>query len=249
MNVFSKPKKTPTTVKSSARGSSEARPFLVLNLAITADGKINASNRRVLSFSSRRDGENMLELRATVDAVMSGARTVDLHPVTMGTGPVRYRRLRSRRGLAERHLRVVLSGTGSVDPKAEIFKHRSSPIIVLTGRQASERRLKALLEVADEVKAFGELEVNFHQALRWLRRKWNVKRLLCEGGGELDDALFRAGVVDEVHLTICPKIFGGRNAPTIADGLGFGTLGKAARFRVKSWRKVGEEVFAVFTRE
>ncbi|MEI9963030.1 MAG: dihydrofolate reductase family protein [Limisphaerales bacterium] len=45
-----------------------------------------------------------------------------------------------------------------------------------------------------------------------------MKRLLCEGGAELSDALFRAGLVNELHLTICPKIFGGRTAPTIAEG-------------------------------
>ena len=64
----------------------------------------------------------------------------------------------------------------------------------------------------------------FPTALHWLRKYWGVKRLLCEGGGELNDALFRAGVVDELHLTICPKLFGGRRAPTMADGIGFPRL-------------------------
>ena len=82
----------------------------------------------------------------------------------------------------------------------------------------------------------------------WLRTKWNVNRLLCEGGGELNDALFRAGLVDELHLTICPGIFGGRQAPTIADGTGFRRLADAMPLKIKSFRRVGGEIFAVFAR-
>jgi riboflavin biosynthesis pyrimidine reductase len=54
--------------------------------------------------------------------------------------------------------------------------------------------------------------------------------------------------VDELHLTICPKIFGGRTAPTIADGLGFRQLADAARFQLKSSRRIGDEMFLVFGR-
>jgi riboflavin biosynthesis pyrimidine reductase len=70
--------------------------------------------------------------------------------------------------------------------------------------------------------------------------------LLCEGGGELNDALFRAGLVDELHLTICPKIIGGRLAPTIADGLGALKLDQAARLQLKSARRLGDELFLVY---
>jgi riboflavin biosynthesis pyrimidine reductase len=72
-----------------------------------------------------------------------------------------------------------------------------------------------------------------------------VKRLLCEGGGELNDALFRAGLVDEVNLTICPRIFGGRGAPTIADGDGVIGLAMASRFKLMSARYVNGELFTV----
>ena len=97
------------------------------------------------------------------------------------------------------------------------------------------------------MKVFGETEVNFRLALRWLRAKWAVKRLLCEGGGELNDALFRAGLVDEINLTICPKIFGGRAAPTIADGRGFQQLAGAAQFELTSIKRQKAELFTVFS--
>ena len=221
-------------------------PFLYLNLAMTADGKIATANRIHSSFSSSGDRAHLMELRATADAVMSGARTVDLNPVTLGPGAAKYRRQRLAQGLAEYNLRVVVSRAGSVNPKARLFQKKFSPIIVLTTRRASAARLESLRAVADEVKICGEDQIHFRRALQWLRRKWKVRRLLCEGGGEIDGALFRAGLVQELHLTICPKLFGGRHAPTIADGEGVRHLGGATCLRFKSARRRGRELFLVY---
>jgi riboflavin-specific deaminase-like protein len=223
-------------------------PFVLVNMAITADGKIATANRAVSSFGSQRDKDHLLELRATADAVMSGAGTVNSGPITLGPGPAKYRRARVHRGLAEYNLRLITSGSGNVDPDAEIFQHKFSPIIVLTTGQAGEDKLKPLRELGAEVKVLGAREIDFRKALRWLSEKWKVKRLLCEGGGELNDALFRAGLVDEVHLTICPKIFGGRTAPTIAEGVGVSKLSQAAQFKLKSMKRIGDELFVIYGR-
>ncbi len=94
---------------------------------MTADGKIATANRAIASFTSRRDREHLLELRATADAVMAGARTIDLNKVNLGPGPTKYRRLRVRRGLAEYNLRIIVSGLGSVDPQATIFRRSFHP--------------------------------------------------------------------------------------------------------------------------
>jgi 2,5-diamino-6-(ribosylamino)-4(3H)-pyrimidinone 5'-phosphate reductase len=88
--------------------------------------------------------------------------------------------------------------------------------------------------------------MNFRFALEYLRERWKVKRLLCEGGGEVNSALFRAGLVNEVHVTVCPKVFGGRNAPTLAGGVGVRTIARAARLELKSAERFGDEMFFVY---
>jgi len=237
---------------------------------MTADGKIATTNRTVSSFGSKRDRTHLLELRATADAVMCGARTADLNHINLGPGGAKFRKQRLKRGLEEYNLRIIVSGSGSLDPNAHIFSFvapsqqnaasqsvksaalsrdaatRSAPIIILTTARAGKERLERLRAVADEVKSFGACELNLRAALAWLRKKWNVKRLVCEGGGELNDAMFRAKLVDELHLTLCPRIIGGRHAPTIVDGLGFQKIARAAQLHLVSVGRVGGELFLVY---
>lgn len=224
------------------------RPFVLINMAMTADGKIASANRQVGPLGSPRDRANMLRLRATVDAVMCGARTVEAGPIKLGPGPANHRRRRLRQGLAECPLRIVASGSGSVNPEAEVFRHHFSPIVVLTTDRISARRRRALEAVADEVKICGETAIDFELALPWLREQWRVKRLLCEGGGELNGALFAADLVDELHLTICPHILGGRRAPTIADGEGIPCLAQAIPLELQAMRRADTELFLVYRR-
>ena len=216
---------------------------------MSADGKIATANQVVHSFGSARDRQQLYELRATADVILCGARTLEMEGATLGNGGETYRRLRLRRGLAEFPLRVIVSGSGSIRPDAAIFHCRFSPIILLTTERAPARRLAALRRVADAVLVCGEQSLDFPTALRILRRDWNVRRLLCEGGGELNAALFRTGLVDEIHLTVCPRIFGGAAAPSIAGGTGFARLADAAKFCLRSVKQHGDEVFFVLRRE
>ena len=113
-------------------------PFVFSNFAITADGKIAFSGREFVPFGSRRDREHMMELRASADAVMAGARTAEAPGVTLGPGGGKFRRLRLAHGLNECNLRIIVSASGSVNPRAEVFRRRFSPIIVLTTGRASQ---------------------------------------------------------------------------------------------------------------
>ena len=187
----------------------------------------------------------LLQLRTEADAIMAGARTVDLFPVTMGPGGPSYRQQRLAKGFAEYNLRVIVSGSASVDPEAEIFRHRFSPIILLTTGQAPPERLRRLREAGAEIEICGEQELDFAEALHRLRERWKVKRLLCEGGGEINAALLEAGLVDEIYLTLCPLIFGGQTSPTLADGRGVEHLSDAIPLRLKSQRRWGRTLFGL----
>ena len=222
-------------------------PFVYLNVATTADGKLAPANRHFVPFSSKRDQDLLIELRTRCDAVMAGARTVDSVPVNLGPGGKKYRDLRVKNGLAEYNLRVVVSGSASLDPGAKIFEHKFSPLIILTTERAPKPRVARLQKLGAIVQTFGKAEVNFTAALKWLRQEWNVTRLLCEGGGEINGALLRENLVDEIYLTLCPIVFGGRDAPTMADGAGIQELKDATCLRLKAQQRIGDELFLVYS--
>jgi len=225
--------------------SDSTRPSVVVNMAMTADGKIATSNRAVTSFGSPRDLRNLYRLRSTADAILCGARTVEQSHATLGNGGDEFRRRRLRAGLAEFPLRVVVSGSGSISPDAELWSHRFSPIVLFVTERARPRH-QQLAKRADHVWYCGIREIDFAQALKRLTADFGVRRLMVEGGGEVNDALFRAGLVDELHLTVCPFLFGGRDAPSISDGQGFNRLADAAPFRLRSCRQLGDELFLVY---
>jgi riboflavin-specific deaminase-like protein len=222
-------------------------PFVYLNVATTTDGKLAPANRHFVPFGGQRDQRLLIELRTRCDAVMAGARTVDAVPVNLGPGGRKHREMRVKNGLAEYNLRVVVSGSGTLSPRAEIFRHRFSPLIILVTERAGKIRIERLKKMGAIVEICGESELDFTYALRWLRKQWNVTRLLCEGGGEINGALFREDLVDQIYLTLCPIIFGGRGAPTMADGIGVDKLEKATRLKLNALERVGGELFLVYS--
>ncbi len=81
-------------MNSAARIQQPELPFVFVNMAMTADGKIATANRAVHSFGSARDLRHHYELRATADAILCGARTVEISEATLGNGGEKFRRQR-----------------------------------------------------------------------------------------------------------------------------------------------------------
>ncbi len=106
------------------------RPFVLINMAMSADGKIAPPNRRLISLGTKRDHDHLLKLRTTVDTVMCGARTIESGNITMDAGGKKYEQQRVSNGLEKQNLRVLISGSGSINPASRIFKNRNSPIII-----------------------------------------------------------------------------------------------------------------------
>jgi riboflavin-specific deaminase-like protein len=198
------------------------RPFVFLNMAMTFDGKTSTVERRPTDWTSKRDKRRMLELRATADAVMVGARTAETDRISLSIPDDRLQRARVCRGQPPHPLRVIVSANASFRENIRAFERQVSPVLIFTSRRAPRAKLDRLARLPDvHVYVVGERDVDVPLMLDILARDWKVKRLLCEGGASLNWSLFAARAVDEVFVTLCPRIFGGATAPTLVDGAGF----------------------------
>jgi 5-amino-6-(5-phosphoribosylamino)uracil reductase len=220
-------------------------PFVLTNGAVSFDGKLALENRSLIQFSSAEDRRFVFQLRAQADAVLCGAETVDTFSIDLGAGPEECKRKRRRSRLPAEPLRILASRDGKISADARIFKKPVSPVIVLTTTGAAKQCAQKLRGLAT-VKGFGRAKIDFVRAFRWLHEEWKVSRLLCEGGGETNAALIRAGVIDEMHLTVCPLVLCGRDAPTVCDGDGFTSLNQATRLKLKGVKQLRGELFLTY---
>lgn len=220
------------------------RPFVTANFAITADGRISTRNATPANFTSPRDKRRLLEIRATCDAVLAGVKTIATDNMTMGLPAADLRATREAKGLPTCPARVLLSASGRIDPAMRVFAHDCSPIIIFSTTRMPRRVREALATKA--TLHLHERTIDLAAMLRTLRREHGVKRLVCEGGARVFRALLTAGLVDELHLTISPRIFGGVKAPTLTGAAG-DFLARSTALVLREARPIEDECFLRYT--
>lgn len=196
------------------------KPHIFLNMAMSLDGKISTRDNQGPRFTSNADKIRMGEIRSQADAILVGAATIMADDPTFTSSQLNRER-RIQRGVVANPIKVVVSGSGSVSETARMFHSNGAPALVFTTERIPLHRLTRLQEVADAVYVVGATEVDFHRVVDILATEYAVQHLLIEGGGAVNFALFEAGLIDEVYLTLCPKIIGGQDVPTIVGGSGF----------------------------
>ena len=135
----------------------------------------------------------------------------------------------------------MLSNSGRINPALRIFQKPGAPVVIFSTSRMPLRTWNALALKA-EILLHDSPAVDLAQALATLRCVHNIRRLVCEGGGTLFRNLIAAGLVDELHLTLCPRIFGGRGAPTLT-GIASDFLPHSAGLRLIEMLPAGDECF------
>jgi len=189
-------------------------PRLCANFAITADGKISTRNRTPSLFTSPADKRRLLEIRAQQDAVLVGAATVDADQMTLGLPAADLRKARTARGQPAAPLRVLLTNSGRIDPDARLFRVGGAPLIVASTRRMPRAVQAALVGRAD-LLLFDGTALPLRKLLEVLAARYGVRCAVCEGGPRLLRALLAEDLIDTLHLTLAPRIFGGQLAPTL----------------------------------
>jgi 5-amino-6-(5-phosphoribosylamino)uracil reductase len=193
------------------------RPYLVLNMVETLDGRI-AIDGRSGSIGNEADRELFHGLRTQADAVMAGAGTVRTERYGRMIKNDELRARRERDGLAPDALAVVVSGRMNLPHDLPLLQDPDSHVLVLTASDAEPPEVPARVEALRGDPA-PDAGVVLAPLLRRLREEHGVRSILCEGGPALNHGLLREGLVDELFLALSPKLAAGEPL-TVVTGSG-----------------------------
>jgi len=209
------------------------RPRVIVNCAMSADGKIALETRRQTRLSSDEDIARVHRLRNRCDAILVGIETV------LGDDPgllVKQKYVRK----ARRPLRVVLDSKGRTPPGAKIVSPDARTLIAVAGSPVPNR-WGPNVEI---VRTGPGPKVSIPALMHELGRR-GVRSLLVEGGGETIWSFLRAGVVDRLMIYVGSLALGGRG-PTPCGGEGAQNLEEAVLLKLARTQRLGTGVLLVY---
>jgi len=188
------------------------RPHVMINMVSTVDGRASIAGRSG-PIAGPADRELFHALRAPVDAVMAGAGTMRVERYGRTIPDESRRRMRRERGLREEPLACIVSASLALPPDLPLLAEPEAHVVVLTPSDATLPDSAARI---DYVRKRRDEELDLAAALSELRERFGVEELLCEGGPHLNSQLLAARLVDEVFLSLSPKLAGGDPAESEA---------------------------------
>jgi riboflavin-specific deaminase-like protein len=193
---------------------------VAINMVSTIDGRATVGGKAA-GLGGAADRELMRLLRASADAVMVGAGTIRAERMSLSI-PEELSEERRSRGMRARPLAVVLTSTGSLPLASNLVSTPGEDLIVLSSPEA-EPLARACLPDGARVETVspatgGAGGLDLAEVLGLLLRRHGVGSLLVEGGPSLNHALVDRDLVDDLFLTIAPKVVGGPAETTIVEG-------------------------------
>ncbi len=192
---------------------------IVVNAAMSADGKLSTVERRQVAISGPDDFSRVDALRADVDAVVVGIGTVLADDPRLGLDDPAYAQSRTAEERERSPTRVVVDSAGRTPIDARILDDTARTIILASNR-ATTARIEDLEAHGAEVYVHGDRRVDLVDGFATLTSV-GIEHVLVEGGGELIFSLLAADLVDQIRVFVGNVVIGGREAPTLADGDGF----------------------------
>ncbi|MCP1662014.1 MAG: 2,5-diamino-6-(ribosylamino)-4(3H)-pyrimidinone 5'-phosphate reductase [Methanocalculus sp. MSAO_Arc1] len=195
------------------------RPYVIINAAMSADGKISTRERRQVRISGQEDFARVDRMRADVDAILVGIGTVRSDDPSLTVKSPALREDRRRRGRDENPVRIVIDSRGETQPTADILNKGEGKRLIAVTSAADQNRVRELSRHA-EIISCGDDTVDLTCLLRELQVR-GINTLMVEGGGSVIWSFISQGLFDELNVYLGAMIIGGSTSPTLADGEGF----------------------------
>jgi 2,5-diamino-6-(ribosylamino)-4(3H)-pyrimidinone 5'-phosphate reductase len=209
-----------------------SRPFVILNPAMSLDGKI-ATFTGDSRMSSLADMRRVHRLRASVDAIMVGLRTL------LRDDP----KLTVRFFKSHEPFRIIVDSNALSPPSSYVVRTaREIPTIIAVTSKAPQKRVEALKRKGVRVITCGSGPLVSLRVLLKRLRKLGIRRLLLEGGGTLNWSMLNNRLVDKISVAITPRILGGSEATSLVEGRGNALVRDGVQMRLLSHERYGSDL-------
>jgi len=212
------------------------RPLIIVSCAISVDGKL-ASVCGDSRLSSYEDKVEVHKLRSEVDAILVGINTILADDPHLTVSEKYYK--------SDRHpIRVVLDSKCRIPINAQVIRRRPEiQTIVATTKKAPKEKIFELRRIGVDVYVTdSEEKVDVLDLLKYLRTKYDVKKLMVEGGGHVIGEFLKRGLVDMMRVSITPVFFGGEKATPIIADIEYCKVEQAPKFEITKIELCGNNI-------
>ena len=212
------------------------KPNVLMISEITADGKLTlgkgVSSKLLMKHMSHEAEILLHETRAGYDAIMVGSSTIriDNSFLTVRMVP------------GKNPLRVIPNSMADLPVESNVFATENAKTVLAVSALAPEERLAAFREKGVEIIVCGEEHVDFPQLMDILYTKYQVKKLIIEGGPTLNWHMLHHRLVDEIRLIHMPFIVGGSDTPSLVGGMPLASENEMIRLDLRSTRMYGSNL-------
>ncbi|WXG39956.1 MAG: 2,5-diamino-6-(ribosylamino)-4(3H)-pyrimidinone 5'-phosphate reductase [Candidatus Freyarchaeum deiterrae] len=210
------------------------KPYVILSAAMSVDGKI-ATRGGDSAYSDDEDWKRVHKLRSEVDAIMVGIHTI----------LVDDSKLTSKEG--KNPIRVVVDSDARTPPNARVITVRPEvETIIAVTSIAPPERISNLQKKGAKILVCGDGELVDLKSLMEKLFDRGVKKLMLEGGGNVNWGMISKGLIDEIRIAVAPVIVGGIEAITLVEGEGFTKVSEGVKLELINTEKVGKNLVLTY---
>ena len=217
------------------------KPYIILNGAMTLDGKI-ATKIGNSQISGQEDLLRVHQIRKDVDAIMVGIGTIL-------TDNPRLTAYRVSLNKEDNPIRIVVDNKARTPLNYKILNDESKTIIAVSNL-CDEKNKNCDIEAVNRAKElskkaelfFSSKEyIDLKELMNYLYNK-GIKTLLLEGGSTLNFSMIKENLIDEIKVCIAPMIVGGKDAKTLFDGEGFDLMKDSVKLKLENSSNLGKDL-------